>query len=201
MHRRGRGRRSGTRLGRRRQTAPHRIRRSEGIGHMTKSRKTQRKRAPVLALAVSPAGGAKLSRNAPPPRPASAGESRNREGWVQMSFRAPPAVEEFVMTMCVPRKVTFQTLVLGLLRNVGAPINDVDLRDNRKGRKATAANSDAWQALKSTPLAKRHDAIAALEQLRDPRLWEQIAQLANTKSIGQPALQVIFANFAGDREQ
>jgi len=105
------------------------------------------------------------------------------------------------MTMCVKRKTTFQTLVLELLRSLGAPISDADLQDNRKGRKAWLPSGTANQALKSAPFAKYCDGIAALEQLRDPRLWEQIAQQKNGQAIGQlpGTLQVIFANFARDK--
>ena len=118
-----------------------------------------------------------------------------------MSFRAPAAVEEFVMTMCVKRKITFQTLILELLRGLGAPISEADLQDNRKGRKAAHPGGAEKQAPKSVPSGMYGDGIAALEQLRDPRLWEQIAQQGNGQPIAKTPgnLQVIFANFVGDK--
>ena len=103
------------------------------------------------------------------------------------------------MTLCVKRKVTVQTLALELLRNLGAPVSDADLQDNRKGRKVAGAGCHADQA-KSAPIALGHEAMAALKQLHDPRLWERIATLGNGESNGQipGTLQVIFANFASE---
>ena len=86
---------------------------------------------------TSPNGTTKQVGVAPPAATDAAGARRNRDGWAQMSFRAPAAVEEFVMTMCVKRKITFQTLVLELLRGLVAPISDADLQGNRKGKKAS----------------------------------------------------------------
>jgi hypothetical protein len=125
----------------------------------------------------------------------------NRDDWIQLSFRAPAAVEEFVTTMCVKRKITFQTLILELLRGLGAPISDADLQDNRKGRKASRSGGHESQALKSASPTGCRDAITALDQLRDPRVWEQIAQNGPGQATGllPGTLQVIFANFAGDK--
>jgi hypothetical protein len=105
------------------------------------------------------------------------------------------------MTMCVKRKITFQTLILELLRDLGAPISDADLQDNRKGRKALRPSGIESQALQSATVARSRDGITAFEQLRDPRLWEQIAQQGTGRATSQlpGTLQVIFANFVGDK--
>jgi hypothetical protein len=157
--------------------------------------------ASASAPRVSPGGSTKPSERVSLPTADAAGDRRTRDDWVQMSFRAPAAVEEFVMTMCVKRKITFQTLMLELLRDLGAPISDADLQDNRKGRKASRPSGTESQALKSAQSARYRDGITALELLRDPRLWEQIAQQRNGQAIGQlpGTLQVIFANFVGDK--
>jgi hypothetical protein len=173
----------------------------EGIGSMTKVRKARTKPAGASSRRASPNGTTKRAGVTRPAVMDAAGERRNRDGWVQMSFRAPAAVEEFVTTMCVKRKVTFQTLVLELLRRLGAPISDADLQDNRKGRKASRPSGTASQDLRSEPFAKYRDGVAAIEQLRDPRLWEQIAQQRNGHAIGQlpGTLHVIVANFVGEK--
>ena len=167
---------------------------------MTKTRATKRKQASASPSKTPPAGATSRSEMAPA---ATAGERTNRDNWVQLSFRAPAAVEEFVMMMCIKRKVTVQTLILELLRGLGAPISDADLQDNRKGRKAARLGGTETQALKSASVAGPHDGSAALEQLRDPRLWEQIAQQGNGQAANQlpGTLQVIFANFMGDKAQ
>jgi hypothetical protein len=173
-------------------------RRSEGTGTMTKSSRTKRKQTGASPSKAAPAGATSKSEMASAP---TAGERTNRDNWVQMSFRAPAAVEEYVMTMCVRRKITLQTLILELLRGLGAPISDADLQDNRKGRKGSRPNNTERQALESASVAGSHDGIAALEQLRDSRLWEQIAQQANGQAASQlpGTLQVIFANFVGEK--
>lgn len=164
-----------------------------------KSSKSRQRKASASPSRVPPASATDRSKVMPAAATDGAEAGRSRGDWVQLSFRAPAAVEEFVMTLCVKRKVTFQTLVLELLRNMGAPVSDADLQDNRKGRKAAGAGCHVSQS-KSAPIAPGHGAMAALEQLHDPRLWERIAQLGNGQSSGQlpGTLQVIFANFASE---
>jgi hypothetical protein len=166
---------------------------------MMKSSKARQKSASASPSRVPPACATDQSKVMPAAATDSAEAGKSRGDWGQLSFRAPAAVEEFAMMLCVKRKVTFQTLALELLRNVGAPVSDADLQDNRKGRKATGAGCHASQA-KSAPIAPGHEAMAALEQLHDPRLWERIAQLGNGQSSGRlpGTLQVIFANFASE---
>jgi hypothetical protein len=171
----------------------------KGIDDMTKASKAKMERVRTSARTVPQGGSAKRPGAARPTAMDSAGERRNRDDWVQMSFRAPAAVEEFVLTMCVKRKITFQTLILELLRALGAPISDADLLDNRRGRKSAHPGGAERQARKSASSGMCRDGIAALEQLRDPRLWEQIAQHGNGQRSTNVPLQVIFANFVGDK--
>lgn len=166
---------------------------------MMKSSKSRQWKASASPSKVPPASATDRSKVMPAAATDSTEAGRRRGDWVQLSFRAPAAVEEFVMTLCVKRKVTFQTLALELLRNVGAPVSDADLQDNRKGRKAAGAGCHVSQS-KSAPIAQCHEAMAALEQLHDPRLGERIAQLGHGQSNGQlpGTLQVVFVNFASE---
>jgi hypothetical protein len=167
---------------------------------MTKSSKSKPKHASASRSKGSSSAIRRL-RVMPPTAAAISGEPRNRDDWVKMTFRVPPPVEEFVEVTCAKRRITLQTLMLQLLRNLGGPITDQDLKDNRKGRSFGAANGHTSQSLKSPPRINGRDLAISLEQLGDPRFWEQVAQQVNAQPADQmPAtFQVFFVNFASDK--
>jgi hypothetical protein len=103
---------------------------------MKKARKARMEPA-ASSRTTSQRGTSKRASVTQPGATDSVGARRNRDDWVQLSFRAPAAFEEFIMMLCVKRRITFQTLILELLWGLGAPISDADLQGNRKRRKAS----------------------------------------------------------------
>ena len=159
---------------------------------MKKAKKTQQLRSTSAARKVRRNGVG--SRPAPIAERTSAGPE-DRDDWVQMSFRAPPDVAQFMAELKAKRKVTLQTLMLGLLKDIGAPIGKADLADNRGGRKPSRPSAAANHAAKPSRPAKKDSGIDVLKLLRDPRLLKAIAQQSNGRVASPLSGVQIFVTF------